>query len=333
LTAEVPDSTNTPTTDVQFITATLSQPGFKNMFKTMTKAKPQGFVRLIRRSSSIGCLLFALAVVAIPPALAFGDEILNNGSVIEMQKLNLGDGVIIDKIRVSQCNFDTSLDGLKALKAANVSDAVIQAMLAKTAPPPPPPATGGIPIPANVNDPAAPHPPGIWRWVETNGVKTLSQMDRERTVEISRGGFIGPFGAGKISTTARLTGMSSPAQLSERKPEFYLYIGERDRSDLMVDGPNDLIFCQFTVIPTDAKRNANQRAVDIATYGAYGSSHGIDKKALREFDSRKVGEGIYKIVPKGDLADGEYAFCSAPAASAYLAGTSGRFYTFGIHTK
>jgi hypothetical protein len=275
-------------------------------------------------------VLCALAILAISSCLVLGQEILGNASVIEMQKLNLGDGVIIDKIRGSTCKFDTSVDGLIQLKAAKVSDAVIQAMLAKAPPPVAPPP--GNPAPPVSNDPAAPHPAGIWLLLEANGARGLARMESERTIEVSRGGFIGPFGAGKISVTARLAGTSSPVQLSQAKPEFYVYTGDHYNSDFMVEGPNDLILCAFTVIPKDAKRNADQRAVDVATHGAYGSSHGIDRKAIREFDSQRIADGIYKIVPKENLADGEYAFCPADTAN-YMVGSRGRFYTFGIHTK
>jgi hypothetical protein len=55
---------------------------------------------------------------------------LSNDDIIQMVSLGLGDGVIIEKIRATTTTtFDTSIDGLKTLKAANVSDAVLQAMI------------------------------------------------------------------------------------------------------------------------------------------------------------------------------------------------------------
>ena len=49
------------------------------------------------------CLLSALTVSAA--------EILSNASGIELQGLNLGDAVIIEKIKTSRCDFDTSISG------------------------------------------------------------------------------------------------------------------------------------------------------------------------------------------------------------------------------
>jgi|HubBroStandDraft_6_1064221.scaffolds.fasta_scaffold526896_1 hypothetical protein len=55
---------------------------------------------------------------------------LSNDDVTQMVALGIGDDVIIDKIRsAAATNFDTSIDGLKALKAAKVSDAVLKAMI------------------------------------------------------------------------------------------------------------------------------------------------------------------------------------------------------------
>lgn len=55
---------------------------------------------------------------------------LSNDDVIQMVALGLSDDVIIEKIRsVSSTNFDTSVDGMKSLKTAKVSDAVLKAMI------------------------------------------------------------------------------------------------------------------------------------------------------------------------------------------------------------
>ena len=55
---------------------------------------------------------------------------LSNDDVIQMVSLGLSDEVIIDKIQsVASTSFDTSIDGLKSLKAAKVSDAVLKVMI------------------------------------------------------------------------------------------------------------------------------------------------------------------------------------------------------------
>jgi hypothetical protein len=56
-------------------------------------------------------------------------EILTNAEVIELTKLGLGDVTIIEKIRQSEYQFDTSIEALRQLKAAQVSDTVIREMI------------------------------------------------------------------------------------------------------------------------------------------------------------------------------------------------------------
>jgi hypothetical protein len=79
----------------------------------------------------------------------------SNQDVIEMAKVGLSDDVIITKIRqayeagTDTVSFDTSIDGLKALKAANVPDPVIKVMI--NAPPPTTVVAGASPITVDPN--------------------------------------------------------------------------------------------------------------------------------------------------------------------------------------
>jgi hypothetical protein len=60
---------------------------------------------------------------------------MTNADIVNLAQVGLAEDVIIAKIRAvsaadpSAVAFDTSLDGLKALKGANVSDAVIKVMI------------------------------------------------------------------------------------------------------------------------------------------------------------------------------------------------------------
>jgi hypothetical protein len=105
-------------------------------------------------------LMCLVLVSGIVPLHSADVEVLDNASVIALQKLNLGDPVVVDKIKTSKCNFDTSIKGLTELKQANVSPAVIQAMLAtKSAASP---ATAPSVVNGDLNNPLAPHPGGVW---------------------------------------------------------------------------------------------------------------------------------------------------------------------------
>jgi hypothetical protein len=82
-------------------------------------------------------------------------QALMNDDIIRLVQLKFGDSLVITKIKSSACAFDTSTDALVKLKAAGVSDAVLQSMLEAgsqpmAAPPaqPNPPPVGPPPAPA-----------------------------------------------------------------------------------------------------------------------------------------------------------------------------------------
>src|SRR4029077_11202728 len=77
------------------------------------------------------CLVFSGSVPAsqdtqTPPGTV---KPLTNANVLDMLNDDLSQEIVIDKIAASACEFDTSPDALKVLKATNVPDAVILAMI------------------------------------------------------------------------------------------------------------------------------------------------------------------------------------------------------------
>lgn len=87
-------------------------------------------------------LLFALPLAGTP---AKSEAAFSNADVIKLVKLELGDDVVIGKIKqASDVAFDLTTDGLVQLKQAGVSSHVISAMLEKTTPPAAPPSMPAI---------------------------------------------------------------------------------------------------------------------------------------------------------------------------------------------
>src|SRR5690242_496758 len=117
---------------------------------------------IAQRSAMAG--LFAMFILFFAVGVAGGQEAamlrkrFTNLDVVEMAKLGLSDDVIIAKIRqayeagAESVSFDTSVDGLKSLKAANVPDSVIKVMI-NPAPPPAPVVAGSSPISVDPNLP------------------------------------------------------------------------------------------------------------------------------------------------------------------------------------
>ena len=82
--------------------------------------------------------------------LLVAQQALNNDSLIKMVKAGLSEDVIIITINASTGAYDTSADGLIALKAAGVSDKVIAAIAMKS--------SGAAPAPVPPPAPAAQEP-------------------------------------------------------------------------------------------------------------------------------------------------------------------------------
>jgi len=94
----------------------------------------------MKKLASLSTLIFLVAAFSVwcqEPG-----KRLTNQDVISMTQLGLSDDVIIAKIRSTSATgagttaFDTSVDGLKALKDAHVTDAVIKVMIDPAQPAP-----------------------------------------------------------------------------------------------------------------------------------------------------------------------------------------------------
>jgi hypothetical protein len=76
--------------------------------------------------------IFALMVAAVCPILV-AQQSLNNDSVVKLVKAGLSDDLIISTVNASPGSYDTSADGLIALKKAEVPDGVVAAIVKKMA--------------------------------------------------------------------------------------------------------------------------------------------------------------------------------------------------------
>lgn len=91
------------------------------------------FVALLLANLSLGPLA-AGARAAVRPAPGRQAAVLTNADVLMMLKMGLSSEVVIAKIKVSNCSFDTSPGALQELKKANASDALIMAMMTASSP-------------------------------------------------------------------------------------------------------------------------------------------------------------------------------------------------------
>ena len=78
--------------------------------------------------------ILAVVLLALCPLLV-AQQALNNDSVIKLVKAGLSDDLIVSTINAQAGKYDTSTDGLIALKIAGVSDKVVAAIVVKSAGP------------------------------------------------------------------------------------------------------------------------------------------------------------------------------------------------------
>ncbi len=263
--------------------------------------------------------------------MAQNNEALNNASVIELHKLGLGEGVIMEKLKSSRGSFDVSIDGLKQLKAAGVPDEVIRAMIATTSAGQ---VSGGQVAAGDLNDPKSPHEAGIWFFEEKDGKSWMTRLEPSVYSQVKSGMALFAAYGQTAKSEAVLRSAHAVMQTENRRPVFYFYF-EKSQSGLSdatgsLTSANEFLLAQFR---TDEKNNL--RKLVVGQFNAYsGSQTGPEDKSVRSFDFEKIAPGIYKVTPKEDLATGEYGFFYAGSATlgpfVAASGQGGRIFDFSV---
>ena len=225
-------------------------------------------------------------------------EILTNASVIELVQLGLGEAIIIEKIRQSECHFDTSLSGLKQLKAAKVSEAVMQAMMNPNAKPvtnPSPPTTSNSGFLDSTGNPI-PSPPdkGAYLW---DG-KKLTLLIQSQVPSMGAN-------VGRVIISSVVPGVKNKIELqligTNAKASF-----DHSQPIILVSGMGDVIpgVPSYRLLYVKQGGMRKDRRI-LGTYDlGFGSVAMVENEIPCEI--KKVAEGIYAIKPQQPLKDGEY---------------------------
>jgi hypothetical protein len=217
------------------------------------------------------CLLLSFA------ALGQTRKPITNEDIANMVKLGFEETTIIKTVQANEPGFDTSVEGLLALKNAGVSKAVIDAMLdvqsAANARPDP---FGGLPRSAGV------YYRGGAGWMQ------LQDAPAPRTVSKGLIGAITSLGKTKVTYVYR--GAHAPVQLQENQPVFYI----RGVSKFGRDAEIIRLECKSETREVD-------RASDSALWGTSAS----DGTALAVNVTRIASDALV-VAPTAPLKDGEY---------------------------
>jgi hypothetical protein len=243
-----------------------------------------------------------------------------------MAKAGLSDDVIVTSINSSPGTYDTSTDGLVALKKAKISDKVVSAIIVKNAgggpaaaPAPAAEAPGGFNATAGVGAigvPAIPagvdsvgvyyqDPSGAWQEVpaEVVNFKTGGALKHIASVGIVKGDM-----NGDIGNRSRLE-LKFPAS-------FILYVPEGV-------SPGEYQLLRLRV-------NADSREFRSVTGGVVHESGGATSAAV-DFNSKKLAPRVYQINVGPEVGKGEYGFLPPQdAGSGKSMASSGKIYTFSL---
>jgi hypothetical protein len=225
-----------------------------------------------------------------------------------MVSLGLSSDLVIDKIHAApEASFDTSIDGLKSLKAAKVSDEIIRVMIN----PHPAPAVSTAPVVAPAtSDAGIPQDAGVY--IVLKGVVT--EMEPE-VVGWQTGGVM------KSIATQGLTKGHTNGKVM--KPKSALQV--TNPIEFIIKTPEGTSATEYQLLKLDEK--GNRREFRSTTGGIIHASGGAEKNAA-EFTPEKIASRTWRVKLTG-LKKGEYGFLP-PGVSSQSISSSGKIYTFGV---
>jgi hypothetical protein len=276
---------------------------------------------------------FAISSVLVLASLAPAQDSapmrkrLTNQDIISMVQMGLSEDVITAKIRAtnatepSSISFDTSVDGLKALKAANMPYAVIRVMI-NPGPPQPTVITTAAPMTVDPNLP----PPEIGVYWKDGGRFALIEGQALSQAKIGgRAGSMFTYGIRGLHWDAYVNGPTSGHIVKERRPLFYLYV------------PDGTSSSDYSLMKMNKKGNRREFQIGSLSGKMGGGKAGLKPDKEVSLQAEHVGIRTYKITLDQDLKPGEYAFFMATGQQVGATGgegtggvATGRIYDFSL---
>jgi hypothetical protein len=288
----------------------------------------------VRIRSSAAVLLLSSLLIILPASGDDGPGVhrrLTNQDVIAMVSSGISEDVILAKIRATSAagngatNFDTSVEGLKALKAANVPDAIVKVMIDPT---PASPTVVSLTAtgPATLNPNLPPPEVGVY-WKDGRNFVFIQGQTISQSKVGGKAANVFTYGIKSVHWDAFINGPSSNNRVRDLRPTFYLYV------------PDGASAADYVLLKLEKK--GDRREFQIGKFGGWvGGSSGVSRDKEVSFKSDHVGIRIYKVSLSSDLKPGEYAFFMGTgqqsATGSDMAGkgaggaATGRIYDFTI---
>jgi hypothetical protein len=272
------------------------------------------------RKAILACLVLFLGSILLP-----AQQALDNASVIKLIKAGLSDDLVVTTINSSAGAYDTSANGLIALKKAGASDKILAAIVLKAAG-----AAAPAPVAAASAEPATPPsstvlPQGaLPAGVDTVGVYFLDESGTHwqevpaEVVNFKSGGALKHYASAgllKGEMAGLVGGNHSPLTL-KLPAKFILYIPEG-----RAPGEYQLIHLQ---------ENADSRVFQDANGGIVRDAGGALRDVM-DYTAKKIAPHAYLVEMTEDFDKGEYGFL--PPADIPLGNsipTATKIYSFSL---
>ena len=240
-----------------------------------------------------------------------------NDDVISLARMALSEDVIVAKIHAMNAadpgslRFDTSVQGLQALKAANIPDGVIRAMINPITT-----KTNVIALAAPMTlDPNLPPPEvGIY-WKDASRFVLIEGQMLSNAKVGGKAGSMFSYGFRGMDWDATLNGPTSSHIVRDHRPVFYLYVPDGSSSS------------DYVLLKLNKKGNRREFQVGTMAGKFGGGKAGLKTDKEIPFEAEHIGIRAYKVTLRQDLNPGEFAFFMATGQQ--LNGTDKRSGTGG----
>jgi len=253
---------------------------------------------------------FVATLFVVFCSLLSAQRVMNNEDVMKMVKAGLSEDVIITAINASPGLYDTTADGLVALKSAGAGDKVVSAVIVKASgvTVSPAPAVGAASkLPAGIDEVGVYFKDKSGAWFalmpEVVNFKSGGAMKKFVTNGIVKGDI-----NGHIQGKHAKANMTFPVTLAVYVPEGTA-ITEYQLLRLRV--------------------NSDSREFRSITGGVIHESGGAKRDSV-EFKPEKIAPRVYKITLEPELQRGEYGLLPPGATSSSNMASGGKIYSVSI---
>jgi hypothetical protein len=282
--------------------------------------------------------IFAILLLIFCPIIV-AQQPLNNDSVIKLVKAGVSDDLIITEINGSTGSFDTSPDGIIALKTAGASDKLVSAIVLKVAASPVP-ATARVSTPPaaqDPNDPMSQHEPGIYMMTtNSDGTKKMTLLNpaKARLRNSNTFGNAISMGFSGVRIKADMAGVRAAVRTREIRPDFYIYYPPVGTIGLSTTPGKPS--AQFSLRMLEIENDHRITTVAKTSMTSYSGAEKVKRdKWTIDFTSEAIRANVFKMTPNANLSAGEYAFTEEASQATFAPGatyvqTYAKVFDFGV---